>query len=89
MNVHADASQLGTMKFAIGQPVTRKEDPTLLRGQGRYTDDISLPNQAYCVMVRSQVAHGIIKGIDIEEARLLLMLPEHKLNFHTDTPQNT
>jgi cell division protease FtsH len=26
--------------------------------------------------------------MDIEEARLLLMLPEHKLNFHTDTPQN-
>ena len=27
--------------------------------------------------------------IDIEEARLLLMLPEHKLNLHTDTPQNS
>src|SRR5205085_2427393 len=36
---------------------------------GRYTDDINLPNQAWCVMVRSQVAHGIIKGIDISEAK--------------------
>jgi cell division protease FtsH len=27
--------------------------------------------------------------IDIEEARLLLMLPEHKLNLHSDTPQNS
>jgi len=27
--------------------------------------------------------------IDIEEARVLLMLPEHKINLHTDTPQNT
>jgi cell division protease FtsH len=27
--------------------------------------------------------------IDIEEARVLLMIPEHKLNLHTDTPQNT
>ena len=27
--------------------------------------------------------------IDIEEARVLLMLPEHKLNLHTDAPQNT
>jgi cell division protease FtsH len=26
--------------------------------------------------------------MDIEEARVLLMLPEHKVNFHTDTPQN-
>ncbi|MBV9832910.1 MAG: xanthine dehydrogenase family protein molybdopterin-binding subunit, partial [Alphaproteobacteria bacterium] len=67
--MHADANQLANMKFAIGQPVTRKEDPTLLRGQGRYTDDINLPNQAYCVMVRSQYAHGIIKGIDISAAK--------------------
>ncbi len=27
--------------------------------------------------------------IDIEEARVLLMIPEHKLNIHSDTPQNT
>jgi carbon-monoxide dehydrogenase large subunit len=69
MNMHADANQLATMKFAVGQPVTRKEDPTLLRGQGRYTDDINLPGQAYCVMVRSQYAHGIIKGIDTSAAK--------------------
>ena len=30
------------MKFGIGQPVPRKEDPTLVRGEGRYTDDCSL-----------------------------------------------
>ena len=34
-----------------------------------YSDDVNLENQAWCVMVRSQVAHGIIKGIDTEEAR--------------------
>jgi carbon-monoxide dehydrogenase large subunit len=59
------------MKFAVGQPVPRQEDPTLLRGQGRYTDDVSLANQAWCVMVRSQVAHGVIKGIDIAEAKTM------------------
>ena len=59
-----DADTLNLMKFGIGQPVPRQEDPTLLRGQGRYTDDINLPDQAYAVMVRSQVAHGILKGID-------------------------
>ena len=52
------------MKFGVGQPVPRKEDPTLLRGQGRYTDDLNLPGQAYAVMVRSQIAHGVLKGID-------------------------
>ena len=40
-------------RFAVGQPVPRKEDPTLLRGEGRYTDDLNLPGQAYAVMVRS------------------------------------
>ncbi len=63
------ADRLSVEKFAVGQSVPRKEDPTLLRGQGRYTDDISLPGQAYAVIVRSQVAHGVIKTIDTEAAR--------------------
>ena len=33
--------------YGIGEPVKRKEDSQLLRGQGRYTDDVNLPNQAY------------------------------------------
>src|SRR5471032_3077346 len=66
-----DADKLDLMKFGIGQPVPRQEDPTLLQGQGRYSDDISHANQAYCVMVRSQVAHGLLKGIDIDEAKTM------------------
>ncbi len=58
-------------RFAIGQPVSRKEDPVLLRGEGRYTDDISLPGQVYGVMVRSRYAHGILRGIDSTEAKAL------------------
>ena len=46
--------QLAVEKFAVGQSVPRKEDPMLLRGKGHYTDDVSLPGQAYAVMVRSQ-----------------------------------
>lgn len=56
-------------KFGVGQSVPRTEDPTLVQGKGRYTDDISLPGQAYAVMVRSTHAHGIIRGIDVSEAR--------------------
>ncbi|HEV2335502.1 MAG TPA: xanthine dehydrogenase family protein molybdopterin-binding subunit [Stellaceae bacterium] len=56
-------------RFAIGQPVPRSEDPVLLRGEGRYCDDISLPGQAYTVMVRSHHAHGVIRGIDATAAR--------------------
>ena len=71
MNAPFAADNLDQMKFAIGQPVRRQEDPILLQGQGRYSDDISYDNQAWCVMVRSQVAHGILKGIDTEEAKAM------------------
>jgi aerobic carbon-monoxide dehydrogenase large subunit len=59
-----DDTALALMKFGVGQPVPRMEDPTLLRGLGRYTDDQNLPNQAHAAMVRSKFAHGILKGID-------------------------
>jgi aerobic carbon-monoxide dehydrogenase large subunit len=61
--------QLAVEKFAIGQSVPRIEDPMLLRGQGRYTDDVSLPGQAYAVMVRSRHGHGVIRAIHTEAAR--------------------
>ena len=64
------SDQLTTQRFAIGQSVPRKEDPQLLRGHGRYSDDVSLPGQAHLVMVRSTVAHGTIRGIDMEAATI-------------------
>ena len=66
INTALDA--LAFSKFAIGQPVPRNEDPTLLCGQGRYTDDLNLPGQAYAVIVRSGYAHGVINAIDVEDA---------------------
>jgi len=72
MNDYIDASDLGfDEKFAIGQPVPRSEDPVLLRGEGHYSDDVSLPGQAYAVMLRSAYAHGVIRRIDIEAARAM------------------
>ena len=68
MNLQGDPNSLAIMKFAVGQPVTRTEDPILVRGQGRYTDDLNLPGQAYAVMVRSRIAHGVIKSIDASTA---------------------
>ncbi len=56
-------------KFAVGQPVPRNEDPRLLRGEGRYTDDVNLPSQAYAVMVRSRYGHGRIRGVDVSSAK--------------------
>ncbi len=60
---------LSLTKFGVGQPVRRTEDPTLVRGLGRYTDDIACPGQAYAVMVRSREAHGVIRSIDTVAAK--------------------
>jgi len=57
------------MKDLIGQSVPRTEDPVLLRGEGRYTDDVNEPNQAYAYIVRSSHAHGVLKKVDIQAAK--------------------
>lgn len=57
------------MRFGIGQSVRRTEDPRLLRGGGQYAADLVLPGQLHAVMVRSPIAHGLIRGIDTEAAR--------------------
>jgi carbon-monoxide dehydrogenase large subunit len=68
MNLHNN-DQWSLTKFGIGQPVLRSEDPVLVRGEGRFTDDVSLPRQAYAVIVRSRHAHGILRGIATDAAR--------------------
>ncbi|MGC2779803.1 MAG: xanthine dehydrogenase family protein molybdopterin-binding subunit, partial [Bradyrhizobium sp.] len=60
---------IALQKYGVGQPVRRKEDDTLVRGHGKYTDDVNLPGQAHAWIVRSSHAHGIIKGIDTNAAR--------------------
>src|SRR6266403_4473091 len=52
----------------IGRPAIRKEDARLITGQGRFSDDVNLPGQAYAVMVRSPHAHARIRGIDVSAA---------------------
>ncbi len=56
-------------KYGIGQPVTRFEDPRLLRGQGHFINDVNLPGQAYAVMLRSPHAHARIVAIDAAAAQ--------------------
>lgn len=68
MNVRLNDDSLATMKFGVGQPVRRNEDVRLIQGQGQYTDDINMKGQAYAAMVKSSVAHGIIKKIDTSAA---------------------
>jgi carbon-monoxide dehydrogenase large subunit len=54
---------------AIGQPLRRKEDQRLLTGQGRFSDDFSLPDQVYAAMVRSPHPHARIVRIEADDAR--------------------
>jgi carbon-monoxide dehydrogenase large subunit len=53
----------------IGARIERKEDYRFLTGAGQYTDDISLPGQAYAAFVRSPHAHAVLKKINVEKAR--------------------
>ena len=69
MDDRTTQAALSLTKFGVGQPVRRSEDPKLIRGEGRYTDDVNAPGQAYAVMVRSRDAHGIIRSIDADAAR--------------------
>ena len=69
MDDFIDPILLDLDRYAIGQPVPRSEDPVLVSGKGRYTDDVNLAGQAYAVIVRSHYAHGVIRGIDTSAAR--------------------
>ena len=55
-------------KFAVGQSVRRREDPRLVQGHGRYSDDVTLPRELHAVLVRSPHAHARILGIDAAAA---------------------
>lgn len=55
-------------RFGSGQAVRRLEDESLLSGAGRYTDDVTLPNQAHLVFLRSPYPHARILSVDTSGA---------------------
>lgn len=55
--------------FRIGEPVRRQEDPRLLKGAGRYVDDVTLLRQAFAFVLRSPHAHAAIRAIDASRAK--------------------
>jgi carbon-monoxide dehydrogenase large subunit len=56
-------------KFGLAQPVRRVEDPRLLKGNGVYTDDITLPGMVWGAVLRSPHAAATISGIDTAVAK--------------------
>ena len=55
----------------VGVPVRRVEDPTLLRGEGTYIDNLDLPGVLHLAFVRSPMAHAELTGVDASEARTM------------------
>src|SRR5712692_7984578 len=58
-----------TARRVIGTEVLRKEDPELITGQARYTEDITVPGMLWMEVVRSPFAHARINGVDLSAAR--------------------
>lgn len=69
MNMRTPPADLAMPNLGVGQSIPRNEDPVLVRGEGRYTDDLSLEGQLYAAFVRSPHAHGVIRGIDLSAAK--------------------
>lgn len=61
-------TELNPTRFGSGQAVRRLEDESLLSGTGRYTDDVTLPEQAHLVFLRSSYPHARILSIDTSAA---------------------
>jgi aerobic carbon-monoxide dehydrogenase large subunit len=57
-----------TRRFGSGQAVQRVEDPALITGHGRFTDDETLPGQTHLVFLRSPHAHARIVSVDTQAA---------------------
>ena len=52
----------------VGESVPRLEDDRLLRGMGRFVDDIDVPAQLHMHVVRADVAHASIEGVRADAA---------------------
>lgn len=53
---------------AVGSPDVRREDPTLLAGEARFTGDLAPPGTAHLAVARSQHAHARLEAVDTAEA---------------------
>src|SRR6202167_1647227 len=60
---------MATTKFGLAQPVRRVEDPRLLKGMGRYTDDIVLPSMLHGIVLRSPHAAATMRSMNMAAAQ--------------------
>lgn len=62
------AAGSGRPQGLVGARVKRVEDPALLRGEGKYVDDVELVGMTHAAFLRSPMAHARIRSIDVSEA---------------------
>ena len=55
----------------VGQSLARREDERFLTGRANYVDDLQRPGLLHAVVVRSTMAHALIRSIDTDAAREL------------------
>ena len=60
-----------TVNSLIGSPIERLEDLRFLRGRGQYVDDLARKDTLHAAILRSSVAHGRIRSIEVTRARAL------------------
>src|SRR5687767_13681724 len=78
------SERIGSTEW-FGAAAKRKEDPPLLRREGRFVDDIALPGMLHAAFVRSPYAHAKIGRIDKTAA---LALPGvHAVITFSDLPE--
>src|SRR5262249_2928262 len=53
----------------FGAPIKRNEDRRLLPGRALFVDDIAFPGMVHAAFLRSAIAHGRIRSINVETAR--------------------
>src|SRR5262245_51562958 len=69
--IRSAAPSLISGHMYVGKPLLRDEDLRLLRGRGRYTADIEMPNAAWAAFVRSPHARARVVGIEASAARAM------------------
>lgn len=52
----------------IGQRMLRREDPALLTGEAKFTNDLVIPGALHLAVLRSPYAHALIKSINVSDA---------------------
>jgi len=53
----------------VGQPIERLEDFRFVRGRGQYVDDLARNDMLHAAILRSAVAHGRVRAIDVSRAK--------------------